>query len=188
MDSISSTRSASPTSTRQIYTGEDTYAKKTKAEDAESSDEKTSASAADSGQALTPEEQAAVSKLQQRDREVRLHEAAHLAAAGGLAVSGASFSLETGPDGKRYAVGGDVRIDISTGRTPEETIRKARIIQAAALAPAEPSAADLQIAAQARNMELAAQMEIASRDPQTQKVANRYQPDALPASTMASQA
>ena len=57
---------------------------------------------------LTPEEQAVVAKLRQTDRQVRAHEQAHLAAAGGLA-RGVSFTYVTGPDGQRYAVGGEVR-------------------------------------------------------------------------------
>lgn len=187
MDNITTSYSVSQRTTTQAYGGEDARAQKNTSGNTDLSSEKTT-STTDPKQDLTPDEQAAISKLQQRDRVVRQHEAAHLAASGGLAVSGANFSMQTGPDGKRYAVGGEVRIDISAGRTPEETLRRARIIQAAALAPADPSSADQQIAAQAKNMELAAQMEIASRNRQEQKVASRYQPESLPVSTMASQA
>ena len=67
-----------------------------------------------------------LARLQQRDQEVRTHERAHLAAAGGLAVSGASFSYVTGPDGKRYANGGEVGISVGTEATPEATIQKMR--------------------------------------------------------------
>ena len=91
-------------------------------------------------------------ELEARDREVRAHEAAHLAAAGGLAMGGANFSLQRGPDGRMYAVGGEVSIDVSEGRTPEETIARAERIRAAALAPAEPSAKDMQVAARATRM------------------------------------
>lgn len=187
MDNIATSYSVSQRTATQAYGGEDRRAQKNTPGNTDLSSEKTT-STTDAKQDLTPDEQAAISKLQQRDRVVRQHEAAHLAASGGLAVSGANFSMQTGPDGKRYAVGGEVRIDISAGRTPEETLRRARIIQAAALAPADPSSADQQIAAQAKNMELAAQMEIASRNRQEQKVASRYQPESLPVSTMASQA
>ncbi len=57
-----------------------------------------------------------------RDREVRAHEMAHLAAAGGLASSGATFTYQHGPDGVSYAIGGEVKIDTSSGSNPEETI------------------------------------------------------------------
>ncbi len=90
--------------------------------------------------------------LQGRDREVRAHEAAHMAAAGGLARGGASYSYETGPDNRRYAVGGEVSIDTSPGKTPEETLQKAQTIRAAAQAPAKPSQQDLAVAASAGQM------------------------------------
>ena len=86
-------------------------------------------------QQLSDDEQQLVARLQARDREVRQHEQAHLAAAGGLAVSGASYSYQRGPDGKNYAIGGEVGIDVSPGSTPEETLAKAERIRAAALAP-----------------------------------------------------
>ncbi|MFA5019420.1 MAG: putative metalloprotease CJM1_0395 family protein, partial [Methylobacter sp.] len=51
-----------------------------------------------------------VSELKQRDAEVKAHEAAHLAAAGGIATGGASFDYQQGPDGIQYAIGGEVSI------------------------------------------------------------------------------
>ena len=62
---------------------------------------------------LSPGEKKQVQKLKNRDREVRAHEAAHLAAAGPYATRGASFSYQKGPDGRQYAVGGEVGIDSS---------------------------------------------------------------------------
>lgn len=113
--------------------------------------------------ALSDAEQRVVSQLKQRDREVRAHELAHVAAGAGLVTHGASYSYQSGPDGQRYAVGGEVGIDVSKARTPEETIAKAQQIQAAALAPADPSGADRQIAARAGQMAMEARMEMASR-------------------------
>lgn len=101
---------------------------------------------------LSAEALAAIAKLKARDTEVRQHEQAHLAAAGGLALSGASYTYQRGPDGVNYAIGGEVQIDTSPGRTPEETLARARSIAAAALAPAEPSGADRAVAAQAQQM------------------------------------
>ncbi len=108
---------------------------------------------------LTPEEKEVVADLKSRDREVRAHEGAHKAAAGSLAAGAASFELESGPDGQSYAVGGEVNISVSEGRTPEETIAKAGRIRAAANAPAEPSGQDLSVAAQATQMEARARVE-----------------------------
>lgn len=99
---------------------------------------------------LSAEEQAEVQKLKQRDTEVRAHEQAHLSAAGGIATSGASFSFQRGPNGQRYAIGGEVQIDSSpVAGDPAATIRKADIIKRAALAPAAPSSQDQKVAAQA---------------------------------------
>lgn len=101
--------------------------------------------------------------LQQRDREVRAHEMAHVAAGGSLVRGGASFTYEFGPDGQRYAMGGEVGIDTSPGRTPAETLAKAEQIRAAALAPADPSGQDRQVAAMATRMAMQASMELASQ-------------------------
>lgn len=102
-----------------------------------------------------------VEALKKRDREVRAHEQAHVAAAGGLAKGGPKYDVQYGPDGQAYAVGGEVNIDTSPGRTPEETIQKAKQIRAAALAPAEPSGQDRAVAAAAAQLETQAQQELA---------------------------
>lgn len=104
---------------------------------------------------------AMVEQLKARDTEVRQHEQAHLAAAGGLAVSGASYTYQRGPNGVNYAIGGEVQIDTAPGRTPRETVERAERIAAAALAPAEPSGPDRAVAAQARQLELQARAELA---------------------------
>ncbi len=111
---------------------------------------------------LTPEEEKALAELQARDREVRAHEQAHLANAGRYAAGGASYTWQTGPDGKRYAVGGEVPIDLSEEQDPEQTIQKMRMVRRAALAPAEPSAADRNIAATASQKEARARQEMQS--------------------------
>jgi SprA-related family len=114
------------------------------------------------GKKLTPREEQVVHKLQARDTAVRAHEAAHMAAAGGLG-GGASYSYETGPDGQRYAVGGEVPVQLASGRTPDETIRNAQTVRAAALAPADPSAQDMAVAAQASQMEAQARQQKAAQ-------------------------
>jgi hypothetical protein len=108
---------------------------------------------------LSDEEQQQVRELEKRDREVRQHEQAHLAAAGGHS-RGVSFEYAAGPDGKRYASGGEVKIDTSpVPGNPDATIAKAGIIRRAANAPAEPSAQDRQVAAAAARMEARARAE-----------------------------
>ncbi len=98
---------------------------------------------------LTEEERAQVKKLAARDREVRAHESANQAV-GGQYTGAATFTFQNGPDGRRYAVGGEVSIDISAvPGDPDATIRKLRTVRRAALAPAEPSAQDRSVAATA---------------------------------------
>lgn len=111
---------------------------------------------------LSEEDLKQVQELKQRDLEVRTHEAAHLAAAGKYATGGASFEYKRGPDGKSYAVGGEVGIDTSPiAGDPQATLQKAQQIRAAAQAPANPSSQDRQVAASASQMEAKARQEIA---------------------------
>ena len=109
---------------------------------------------------LSPEELAIVAKLAARDREVRMHEAQHQAAAGTLAIGGPQFTYQAGPDGKLYAVGGEVKLDFSSGSSPQETVRRAAQIRTAATSPANPSGQDLAVAAQAAAMETQARQEM----------------------------
>ncbi len=139
---------------------------------------------------LSPEEQRMLSELKQRDREVKSHEMAHRAA-GGRYVTGGSFTYQTGPDGHRYAIGGEVSIDASAGRTPEETLRKAEQIRRAALAPAEPSPQDHRVAAAASQMALHARTEIvaqrqneAAQQPEARSTANAEEPSAQGGQTL----
>jgi hypothetical protein len=60
-------------------------------------------------------------ELRKVDMEVRAHEAAHLAAGGPYAGT-AHFSYVKGPDGKYYAVAGEVPIDVSPEDTPQKTV------------------------------------------------------------------
>lgn len=112
------------------------------------------------GEILTDQEQQKLQKLKLRDAEVKAHEQAHLSTAGQYAAGGASFSFETGPDGAKYAIGGEVPIDMSKEDTPEATIMKMQTVRRAALAPADPSSADRRIAAQAGQKAAQARQEI----------------------------
>ena len=100
-------------------------------------------------EALTQAEQLQVAELRQIDAKVRAHEMAHLTAAGSYAAGGANFQYATGPDGKQYAVGGEVRIDTGRESSPEATISKMQTVRAAALAPVDPSPQDQKVAAKA---------------------------------------
>ncbi|MBZ0264971.1 hypothetical protein K8I28_09910 [bacterium] len=109
---------------------------------------------------LSESEKKEVQELKERDREVRSHEQAHLAAAGGLANGGPVFEYEKGPDGRQYAVGGHVSVSIGEGDTPEERLKNAKQAERAALAPAEPSAQDRKVASKARAEAQKAQKEM----------------------------
>src|SRR5215813_8587738 len=103
----------------------------------------------------------ALESLRQRDQEVRLHEQAHLLAAGPYAKGAPSYTYQTGPDGQRYAVGGEVPIDLSTvPGNPQATLQKALTVRRAALAPTDPSEADQAVAAQATALAAQAQQEL----------------------------
>lgn len=101
---------------------------------------------------LPPEEKQEVAKLKARDTEVKAHEQAHIAAASGINASAPSYEYQTGPDGKKYAVGGEVNISFTEGGDPASDIAKAEAMKAAALAPAQPSSQDLSVARNADRM------------------------------------
>lgn len=128
------------------------------------------------------DERRAVAALEQADREVRQHEAAH-AAVGGAHAGVAHYTYAIGPDGKRYAVGGEVAIDVSpVPNDPEATIRKMEQIARAAMAPADPSSADRAVAAAAQaeaakaREELVEQRRTETEDVETTPVPPPYGP------------
>lgn len=100
----------------------------------------------------------AQTRLQEADAEVRAHEHKHLAALGkGVIV----YDTVVGPDGSSYAVGGGVDVDLEpVPGDPEATIRKAKSAIQAAYAVGEPSGADLRVAAEAYQLEAAAQKDL----------------------------
>lgn len=132
--------------------------------------ERSNAASDPTGQGLTPEEQQTVRELQARDQEVRAHEQAH-ATVGGPYASAPRYDTVRGPDGRQYAVSGEVQIDASPENDPEDTIRKMEVVIRAALAPAEPSPQDRQVAQQARQQLLQARIEL--QEQQTQERENQ---------------
>lgn len=101
------------------------------------------------GEPLSEAEQDQIAELKKRDQEVRRHEEAHQRV-GGQYASAPSYEYQKGPDGRNYAVGGQVQIDTSpVPGDPDATIAKMEVVKRAALAPAEPSGQDRAVAAQA---------------------------------------
>jgi hypothetical protein len=120
-----------------------------------------SATPSSGSQTLTDEQKQQVEELKKRDAHVRAHEAAHAAAGGQYVRGGPSYSYQNGPDGKRYAVGGEVSIDASpVAGDPAATISKMEVVKRAALAPGDPSGADQAVAAEATSAELKAEQEL----------------------------
>lgn len=108
-------------------------------------------------------EQLESTKLASLDQQVRSHEQAH-AAIGGRYASAPSYTYARGPDGKRYAVAGEVGIDTSpVPNDPEATLSKMEVVIRAALAPAEPSAQDRQVAALAQAQKAEARVQLAQQ-------------------------
>lgn len=154
-ENTSNNNSSNNSDNASYLTGEEILASRP-----ESKSEKSTTSSANG---LTDAEQEQVDELKSRDREVKTHEQAHMAAGGSYVKGGASYDYQTGPDGRQYAVGGSVNIDTSpVPDDPEATIAKAQVVIKAALAPAEPSGQDQKVASQARQMMSDARKELSS--------------------------
>lgn len=102
---------------------------------------------------LTPEEKKRVAELKRIDAEVRAHEQARITVGRDLITSGPNYQYTYGPDGKQYAVAGEVGIDTSPEPEPQENIDKGQHIQATALAPIDPSPQDYSVAATGKSLE-----------------------------------
>lgn len=111
-------------------------------------------------QELTEGEKQQISELKARDLEVKVHEQAHIGAAAGLNTSAPNYEYETGPDGKRYAVGGEVNISFVESKDPASNIANAQKMKNAALAPAQPSGQDYSVARHADSIVAQAQKEL----------------------------
>lgn len=77
-------------------------------------------------------------RLREMDRLVRQRELAQTFASGDLYEAGPRYRYETGSDGQRYAVDGAVRL-ADADASPEDEIRRARLVRQAALTELPPS-------------------------------------------------
>ncbi|MGL5814228.1 MAG: putative metalloprotease CJM1_0395 family protein [Aeromonas sp.] len=149
----------------------------------------------ESGQQEQQKQQRQIEVLAERGLEVRKHEQAHQAT-GGEHAGSPTYEYAQGPDGKRYATGGEVAIDIGVIHgDPAATLAKMQQVRAAALAPIEPSSQDLSVArsatvkeAQARKELMAAGSEEPSTSPlglymdkRNRVIAHHYQQASRPA-------
>jgi len=122
---------------------------------------------------LSQEQKEQVKELASRDAEVKAHEAAHQAAAGGLAGA-ASYTYQQGPDGKMYAIGGEVPISAPSSSSPQAALENARKVIAAATAPGEPSSQDMAVASSATMMQVKAQQQLAQKSQEETKGLETY--------------
>lgn len=90
----------------------------------------------------------ALSRLRDTDAAVRAHEGLHFRAAGGLAAGLPRLEYVEGPDGRYYAVAGQVAVQAGATSDPEKASRDAAAYARAAMAPGDASAQDM---AAARN-------------------------------------
>ena len=91
--------------------------------------------------------QRVLEKFKNSDSNIRTHEQAH--AANGATTTPISYKYQMGPDGKMYAIGGEVRLDTSIPKDPKEASFKLSQIQRASNAPSDMSGADAHISIQA---------------------------------------
>lgn len=102
---------------------------------------------------FSPSELRRIAELERIDTEVKAHEQAHINAGRGLITSAPSYAYTYGPDGKQYAISGEVGIDTSPEQEAQANIDKGQRIQDTALAPADPSPQDYQVAATGKQLE-----------------------------------
>jgi hypothetical protein len=112
----------------------------------------------DAGQ-LQQRRDAVVQKLKTMDSRVRMQERSQAAAGANLSGS-PIYDYRTGPDGRRYAVAGEVAIAVRAGATPEATIGRARSARSVALGSARPSLGERAAAESARRLEQLARHEM----------------------------
>ncbi len=125
----------------------------------------------ESATVLSAEDRQVVAQLKRADREVKSHERAHSAAAGPYGGP-PTYEFARGPDGRRYAVSGEVSIDASPESDPEATVAKMEIVIRAALAPAKPSSQDRSVANQAKQTKAESLAELRAERQNGEKTTN----------------
>lgn len=108
---------------------------------------------------LTPDQLDKVKRLKQQEEKVMRRVNSRLAAGGDICEK-PTFQYEIGPDGKRYKTAGEVKIDISPCKTPEETIAKMQRVKKAAMACGEPTKEDRAIYEEADRIAQMAQAQL----------------------------
>lgn len=114
----------------------------------------------DESPALSEAERQEVRRLRSQERRLSMAQNAQRQLAGPYARS-VSRSFRNGPDGVGYAVDGSISLDTTASSSPQENLKKAQTLRAAAMASGQPSASDMEAIARANQMEAKAQLEMA---------------------------
>lgn len=128
------------------------------------------------GNQLSPEQKRHVAELKAVDQKVKAHEQAHQAS-GGQFAGGISYEFQKGPDGQKYAISGEVPIQMPKSDNPKDTIQAMEQVRRAALAPANPSSQDMQVASKASQAILRAQSELQNKENEQEE--NQHQEDIM---------
>ena len=112
---------------------------------------------------LSESRQRMLDELKQRDRHVRQHEASHANSPGVIRYGSPKYSYQTGPDGRPYAVGGQVTLGTMPSHNPQTARINADALRKAALANGDPSPQDLAAASSAEAMKNEADINMMSR-------------------------
>lgn len=124
---------------------------------------------------LTPEEVRTVAALERRDGSVRQEEQIHAAQAG--AFGGAPvYEYEVGPDGKRYAVAGEVPVHVKNPTGDAEQLARAlAVLSQTTTSTGAPSAQDIAVAQRAAR--LAGQLDTKNVDDPAEAMTPPLRPD-----------
>ncbi len=115
----------------------------------------------------------ALQRIKNIDRNVRLHENSHASADGVQTIGTARYKYAEGPDGKLYAVGGEVTVAVQSSGKPEDNLRAARALRSSALSSDNPSPADFAAAADAGQIEIEALSQMAKRAKEIRETIHR---------------
>ncbi|HRX16383.1 MAG TPA: putative metalloprotease CJM1_0395 family protein [Spirochaetota bacterium] len=116
----------------------------------------------DEGQ-LSESRKRMLDELKQRDNHVRQHESSHANSPGVIQYGAPRFKYQLGPDGRPYAVGGEVTLGTMPSDNPQTARINADALRKAALANGDPSPQDLAAASSAEAMKIEADINMISR-------------------------
>jgi len=149
------------------------------ANDRDSPEEDPAAGLPSDGREMSDEDLREIAELKQRELTVRTRDMAWVAATTGVS-GGFTVRYETGPDGRRYAVEAEVRLDTTEAATPEQSLAKARAVRAALMGGGGDDSSQASAAARAAVLESRARAELARQRKVEQELHQAAPEPALP--------